>query len=138
MTESGKTNKNEKKQKGYSFELVVACVIVIALATFLVPTYFKYINIAKVTLAKNTAYSLKDAIESYRNLHKEYPASINFSTGKDSTGNFVFHEELLSQISDDFFSIDSYIGTADSYTLIIKVSDKNHTVIKHTSSKIAD
>ena len=87
MVESKTQNNNDKTERSFSFELVVALVIVIALLVFLVPTYFKYINIAKVTMAKDAAVSFKEALNSYKYLHKQYPADINLSTGKDSSGN---------------------------------------------------
>lgn len=138
MTQDKVPHTNNKTPKGYSFELVVALIIVIALITFLVPTYYKYIDVAKVTIAKNTVVSIQEALESYKLLHKEYPTSINLLTGRDAFGNVVFQDELVSLFGDSFFSIESYKGSSDSYTLIIKVSDKEQTIIKLIPSRISE
>ncbi len=126
-----------KKPKGSAFlELLVVFVIAAALFTIIVPTYFDYLNKAKLTLAHNTINSVGKALTSYKHNHHIFPARINFTTGKDDFGTTVLQQSLLDQTKTDFSSIESYVATKTTYTLTVRATDKNLTVIILTPSKV--
>lgn len=125
-------------QKGsLHMEVVVVVVVVAALIGFIVPTYYQYIDKAKLTLARSTLESMKVDLRSYQQEHRRYPTEIDFDTGKDELGILVFRGTLVDQIGTDFSSIDSYVGTTDTYTLTAIATDKKLTVMTLAPSSVS-
>ncbi len=122
-----------RKQKGSAYlELVVVFVFLAAIFAVMLPTYFNYVDKAKLTLARNTASTMGKALELYHHKHKRYPVRIDFATGQDSRGTAVFTASLLEQIGSDFASIVSYSGSPTTYILTVTANDKKQTTIRLT------
>ncbi|PLX78074.1 MAG: hypothetical protein C0615_04175 [Desulfuromonas sp.] len=117
-------------------ELLVAFFILVALLVIIVPTYFNYLDKAKLTLARNTVDSIGKALDSYKHQRASYPATIDFTTGKTDSGMTVFTSSLLEQIDAELSSIESYTGSATDYTLTVRATDEDRTVITLTPKAV--
>jgi len=117
-------------------ELLLVFIFLTAIFAIIVPTYFDYIDKAKLTLAHNTIDTVGKALKLYQHKHQTYPLKIDFTSGKDTAGSAVFTESLLEQIHADFSSIDSYVGSESNYTLIVTATDEQHTTILLTPKGI--
>ncbi|PLY07113.1 MAG: hypothetical protein C0624_03760 [Desulfuromonas sp.] len=126
-----------KQPRGSAYlELLMVFIILAALFAIIVPTYFDYVDKAKLTLAHNTIDTVGKALKLYHHKHQTYPANIDFTSGKDTTGGAVFTESLLEQIHTDFSSIDSYSSSVSDYTLTATATDKQQTTILLTPKGI--
>jgi len=126
-----------RKQKGSAYlELVVMFVFLTAIFAVMVPTYFNYVDKAKLTLAHNTASTVGKALELYHRKHHSYPVRIDFATGQDPHGTAVFTVSLLEQIHADFARVDSYVGSQATYTLTLTANDKHQTTIEVTPTGV--
>lgn len=126
------------KHKGSAYlELVLVFVFLAAIFGIMIPTYFNYVDKAKLTLASNTVHTIGTALKIYHRQHRTYPENIDFTTGKDPRGLAVFTNSLLDQIASDFSSIESYVGTSSTFTLTVTASDKHQTPIVLTPSGLS-
>lgn len=127
------------KHRGFAYmELLVVFVFLTAIFAVMIPTYFDYVDKAKLTLARNTVNTIGKALDLYRHKHRTYPARIDFTTGRDTTGLAVFTKSLLEKIESDITSIDSYVGSDSNYTLTVTAADKNQTAISLTPDGSTD
>ena len=113
-------------------ELLVVLAIIGILAAIAIPAYHKYINAAHITTATATLNEIRKTLESYYIDYQDYPDSIDFNTGKDSLGRTVFESRFVNQIDGDLSSIDSYLNTGTTYTLVVKAKDDKQTVMTLT------
>ena len=126
-----------KKSRGsVTTDLLVAFFILAALLVIIVPTYFSYLDRAKLTLARNTIDSIGKALATYKQQHPSYPVAIDFKTGKAASGSTVFTNSLLEQIEAELSSIESYTGSATDYTLTVRATDDDRTVITLTPKAV--
>ncbi len=125
------------KSKGFTFvELLVVMAILAVLATIAIPAYFSYINSAKITLAYGALDNVRKTLEAFNIDYQEYPATIDFTTGKDNLGRTVFQDLFLEQIKRDLLSIDSYVRVSDTYTLTAKADNSEQTLMTLTPREI--
>lgn len=117
-------------------ELLIVLVIIGVLATIAIPVYNGYINKAQITTAHATLNEVRKILESYYIDYEAYPDAIDFSTGKDDLGRTVFDPLLVNQINGDLSSIDSYLKTGMTYTLVVRAKDSNHTIMTLTPQDI--
>ncbi len=126
-----------KTSKGFTLiELLVVVVILGILIAIAIPAYFSYINTAKITLANGALDSIRKTLESFHIDYQEYPAAIDFTTGKDNLDRTVFQSTLVVQINKDLFSIDSYVSGSDTYTLTARANDDEQTLMTLTPQVI--
>jgi len=117
-------------------ELLIVVVIIGVLAAIAIPAYNSYINTAKITMAQGALDSIRKTLESYHIDYQDYPDSIDFNTGKDGLGRTVFEPQFVNQLNSDLSSIDSYLKTDTTYTLVVKATDVKQTVMTLTPQDI--
>lgn len=117
-------------------ELLIVVVIIGVLAAIAIPAYNGYINKAKRTSAQATLDTIRKTLESYYVDYQEYPDSIDFNTGQDGLGRTVFEPQFVNQLNGDLSSIDSYLNTGTTYTLVVRAKDSNQTVMTLTPLEI--
>ena len=126
-----------KRSEGFTLlELLIVVVIIGILAAIASSAYFNYINSAKRTMAESTLDTIRKALESYHIDYQNYPDAIDFNTGKDGLGRTVFQPQFVNQINGDLTSVDSYLNTVTSYTLVVKAKDDKQTVMTLTPQNI--
>lgn len=126
-----------EKSRGFTLiELLVVVVILGILIAIAIPAYLSYIDTAKITLANGTLDSIRKTLESFHIDYQEYPADIDFTTGKDDLGRTVFQSSLIVQINKDLSSIDSYVTGTDTYTLTARANDDEQTLMTLTPQDI--
>ena len=122
-----------KRSEGFTLlELLIVVVIIGVLAAIAIPAYNSYINAAKITLAHGALDSIRKTLESYHIDYQEYPDSIDFNTGQDGLGRTVFEPQFVNQLNGDLSSIDSYLNTGTTYTLVVRAKDSEQTVMTLT------
>jgi Tfp pilus assembly protein PilE len=136
MREEYSSKKLDRAKSSTSIEIVGAFAVLVILIIVVVPTYFQYLDKAKLTLAHNTVNSVSKALVSYKKTHQHFPDKIDFTTGKDNLGTIVFPPNLLDQINSDFSSISSYVASEETYILIVKATDKKQTLITLKPTKL--
>jgi prepilin-type N-terminal cleavage/methylation domain-containing protein len=133
----GKHRRPLRKSEGFTLlELLIVVVIIGVLAAIAIPAYNGYINKAQRTSAQATLDTIRKTLESYYVDYQEYPDSIDFNTGQDGLGRTVFESQFVNQINGDLSSIDSYLNTGTTYTLVVKAKDSNQTVMTLTPLEI--
>jgi Tfp pilus assembly protein PilE len=110
--------------------------IIAALTAIAYPFYTGYINKAKVTVGISTLETVRKTIEEYRGDHGDYPAGIDMTSGKDPFGRTVLPTALLAEFKSNLFSLESYLVTADDYTLTARAIDANHTLLVLTPGQV--
>jgi general secretion pathway protein G len=131
--------KKQRRQTNQGFtllELLVVVAIIGIIASIAIPRYYQYIDKAKITVAVATLDTTRKVIEDYFNEYSNYPATIDFTTGKDGFGRTVFPSILTADLQKDFASIDSYVPTTDSYTLTARANNSAQTVVILTPQTI--
>jgi len=122
-----------KRRRGYSLlELLSVIAIIGLIAGFVIPTYFGYVDRARVTVSIAVADALRKDIEVYHDQYQAYPASIDFSSFTDQNGNSVLFSITDVSLHSKMFSWDSYIASAVTYTITAKAMDTKHTVLTLT------
>jgi prepilin-type N-terminal cleavage/methylation domain-containing protein len=126
-----------KSGRGFSLlELLITVAIIGFIAGIAIPTYFGYVDRARVTVSIAVADALRKDIEVYHDQYQAYPANIDFTNFTDQNGNnvlFSINEVLLHS---KMFSWDSYIASALTYTIAAKAMDTKHTVLTLTPQGI--
>ena len=117
-------------------ELLIVVVIIGVLAAIAIPAYNSYINKAKITTAQAALDTIRKTLESYHIDYQEYPDSIDFNTGQDGLGRTVFEPQLVDQINSDLTSVDSYLNSGTTYTLVARAKDSDQTVMTLTPQEI--
>ena len=117
-------------------ELLIVVVIIGVLAAIAIPAYNSYINKAQRTSAQATLDTIRKTLESYYIDYQEYPDSIDFNTGQDGLGRTVFEPQFVNQINGDLSSIDSYLNSGTTYTLVARAKDSEQTVMTLTPLEI--
>jgi prepilin-type N-terminal cleavage/methylation domain-containing protein len=135
-----KTNLGQRHEtKGFTLlELLIVLAIIAVLATISLPIYNSYLNKAKITVAVSTLEMLRKTLEVFHIDYAEYPIPpVGFTTnGLDGNGRRALLPEQVNQLSEDLFSIDSYVLAGNVYTIIARAKDSNHTVITLTQQGI--
>lgn len=117
-------------------EILIVMAIIAALTAVAYPFYTGYINKAKVTVGISTLETVRKTIEDYHGDHGDYPAGIDMATGKDPLGRTVLPAGLLAEFRSNLFSLESYLVTADDYTLTARAIDANHTLLVLTPGQV--
>lgn len=126
-----------RRSKGFTLlELLIVVVIIGILAAIAIPAYNSYINKAHIATAQATLNEIRRTLESYYMDYQEYPDSIDFNTGQDGLGRTVFEPQFVNQINGDLSSIDSYLNSGTTYTLVARAKDSGQTVMTLTSLDI--
>jgi prepilin-type N-terminal cleavage/methylation domain-containing protein len=119
-----------KRGRGFSLvELLVVIAILGLIAGFVIPTFFGYVDRAKVTVSISVLDSLRKDMEVYRNQYQAYPARIDFTNFTDQDGNNILFSLNEAAVRSKIFSWDSYVVSALTYTIMAKATDANHTVL---------
>lgn len=122
-----------KRGRGFSIlELLVVIAILGFIAGIAIPTYFGYVNQARVTVSISVMDSLRKDIEVYHDQYQGYPANIDFTNFTDQSGNNVLYSINEVALHSKMFSWDSYVSSAGTYTITAKAMDTNHTVLTLT------
>ena len=129
----GKHRQPLRRSKGFTLlELLIVLVIIGVLAAIAIPAYNKYINTAQITTAQATLNQIRITLETYYIDYQDYPDSIDFTTGQDGLGRTVFEPQFVNQINGDLSSIDSYLNTGTTYTLVVRAKNSQQTVMTLT------
>ena len=129
----GKHRQPHRRSKGFTLlELLIVVVIIGVLAAIAIPAYNSYLNTAKITLAQGALDTIRKTLESYHIDYQEYPDSIDFNTGQDGLGRTVFEPQFVNQLNGDLSSIDSYLNSGTTYTLVVRAKDSEQTVMTLT------
>ena len=129
----GKHRRPLRRSKGFTLlELLIVVVIIGILAAIAIPAYNSYLDTAKITLAQGALDTIRKTLESYHIDYQEYPDSIDFNTGQDGLGRTVFEPQIVNQINGDLSSIDSYLNSGTTYTLVVRAKDSEQTVMTLT------
>jgi len=126
-----------KRGRGYSLlELLSVIAILGLIAGFVIPTYFGYVDRARVTVSVAVTDALRKDLEIYHDQYQAYPASINFISFTDQNGNSVLFSINDVTLHSKMFSWDSYVASAVTYTITAKAMDTKHTVLTLTPQGI--
>ncbi|PLX97924.1 MAG: hypothetical protein C0622_12035 [Desulfuromonas sp.] len=137
LMRKSKQNCSSTNSKGYTLlELLTVFVIISALTLIIVPTYFSYIDSAKVAVACGTLEACRKDLDLYYFDNFKYPDAIDFSTGLDGNGRTVFHVSLLDQIRTDLAVVVEYTTGVDTYTLKVRANNRDQTLITATPRTI--
>ncbi len=119
------------------FELLVAIIVLVILASIGFSVYFNYINKARVTLAVSLLENSRKNLSSY-NLEKgQYPSSINFSNCSDENGNTVFNPSFCDRFKEDIASVENYTSNNQGYVLSVRARDTKKTLVTLENNKIS-
>jgi prepilin-type N-terminal cleavage/methylation domain-containing protein len=122
-----------KRRRGYSLlELLAVIAIIGFIAGIAIPTYFGYVDKARITVSMSVLDALRKDIEVYHDQYQAYPASIDFTNFTDQSGNNVLFSITEVSLHSKMFSWDSYMASAATYTITAKAMDTNHTVLTLT------
>ena len=125
------------RTKGFTLlELLIVLVIIGVLVAIAIPAYNSYINKAQITTAHATLNEIRKILESYYIDYDGYPDAIDFNTGKDDLGRTVFEPQFVNQLNGDLSSIESYLNSGTTYTLVVKAQDSNQTIMTLTPQDI--
>ena len=111
---------------------VVSVLVIIA-----VPTYFYFIDRARIVTSMSALETVRMEMESYHIDSGKYPSSINFDNFTDEKGNFVVSRQEWNVIKDKIFKFFYYSLTPDGYVIKAKAIDSNHTTITATPQSIS-
>jgi prepilin-type N-terminal cleavage/methylation domain-containing protein len=117
-------------------ELLVVVAIIAILASIAIGSYFQYVDKAQRTVSISALETMRKLIESYAIDHSGYPLSIDFTTCTDQNSVQVMPPLICDQMKQDLYSIDSYTLAVDTYTVMSKAIDRNHTPMKMTGDTI--
>jgi type IV pilus assembly protein PilA len=130
---SGRT----KSERGFSIlELLLVVAIVGFIAGIAIPTYFGYVDKARITVSMSLLDALRKDFEAYHDQYQAYPTNIDFTNFTDQNGNNVLVSINEVSLHSKMFSWDSYLASADTYTITAKAMDTNHTVLTLTPQGI--
>jgi type II secretion system protein G len=126
------------RERGFTMiELLVVVAIIGTLAAIAIPTYFSYINKAKLTVAINTMSTIRKTLEAFNIDNGEFPEPpINFATGLDNLGRTVFPPLLRENIDNDLQSINSYTLVGEDYKVTATAKDSASTVLTLTPQNL--
>lgn len=115
-------------------ELLVVVSIIIILAAIAVPSYFSYLDKARITVSLSLLSSLERDMEAYKNENQQYPASINFTNFTDQNGGSVLLALKPSDMQAKMYSWETYTTSASSgtFTLTARAIDTKHTTLTLT------
>jgi prepilin-type N-terminal cleavage/methylation domain-containing protein len=132
-------NKSGCKQKGRGFtliELVVVVSIVGVIAAIAIPTYFGYIDTARITVSISVLDTLRKDMEAYNDQYHGYPVTVDFTNFTDQNGNSILFTLTVNILQTKMFSWDSYAAGGGTYTITAKAMDSKHTVFTLTPEGI--
>jgi prepilin-type N-terminal cleavage/methylation domain-containing protein len=123
--------------RGHGFtliEIVLVVAIIGIIAAIAIPSYYSYIDKARMTVSISVIDSLGKDLEAYYNEHQEYPATVDFTNFTDQNGNSILLSLDVSALNKKMFSWDSYAYVASdlTYTVTAKAIDSKHTVLTLT------
>jgi prepilin-type N-terminal cleavage/methylation domain-containing protein len=122
-----------KRARGFSIiELLMVIAILGFIAGIAIPTYYGYVDKARITVSISVMDALRKDIEVYHDQYQGYPANIDFFSFTDQNGNSVLYSMNDITLHAKMFSWDSYIVSAETYTITAKAMDTNHTVLTLT------
>jgi prepilin-type N-terminal cleavage/methylation domain-containing protein len=128
-----------KRGRGFTLiELVIVVAIIGVLAAIAVPTYYSYIDRAKMTVSISIMDALRKDMEAYYNQYQSYPDTVDFTNFTDQNGNSILLSLDEPVLRKKMFSWDSYVYVASdlTYTITAKAIDSDHTVLTLTREGI--
>ena len=132
-------NKSGCKQKGRGFtliELVVVVSIIGIIAAIAIPSYFGYIDMARLTVSISVLDTFKKDMEVYNDQYHGYPANVDFTNFTDQNGNSILFSITGNVLQAKMFSWDSYVAGGGTYTIKAKAMDSKHTILTLTPDGI--
>ena len=117
-------------------EILIVLAVLATLTAIAYPFYNTYIDKAKITVGISTLETVRKTLEEFHIGNESYPATIDMATGKDGLGKTVLPPALLAEFKSNLFSLDSYVVTADDYTLTARAFDRNHTLLVLTPGQV--
>ena len=125
-----------KRGRGFTLiELVVVLAIIGIIAVIAIPSYYGYIDKARLTVSISVMDALRKDMEAYYNQYQAYPTPpVDFTNFTDQNGNSILLALDASVLNKKMFSWDSYDYVASdlTYTITAKAIDSNHTVLTLT------
>jgi prepilin-type N-terminal cleavage/methylation domain-containing protein len=126
-----------KKEGGFTLiELIMVAIIIGVLAAIAFPTYFHYLNSARVSVSVSLVKAMGTEMEAYLIENGKYPDTIDFSDFTDQNGNSVLVALDLDVVQSKVFSWDSYLVTGNTYSIQAKAIDTDHTVLTLTNKGV--
>ena len=128
---------SQRDASGFTLvEILVAITIIAILTAACYPVYTNYIDKAKITRGIYSLEETRKTLEDYRITTGSYPTDINFSTGLDPQGKQVLSPMLLEEFKTSLSTVESYVLTAEDYTLTARATDSKHTQLVLTPGQI--
>jgi prepilin-type N-terminal cleavage/methylation domain-containing protein len=127
-----------KKTGGFTLiELIMVAIIIGVLAGIAIPTYFYYLNSARLSVSIALLKTMGTEIEAYNLQNGKYPDSIDYTDFTDQNGNSILIALDLNAVQTKVFSWDPpYLASAASYTIQAKAIDNDHTILVLTPAGV--
>lgn len=128
-----------KRRSGFTLiEVSFAIIILLILILMAYSLYTRYIDKAKMAVAKNVLAQARDNLNLYNIDNGKYPESINFTDCLDGNGRAVFSPAFCDQLREDLYSIKTYdYKTEDKkYILTAEAKDAKHTLLTVTPDDV--
>jgi Tfp pilus assembly protein PilE len=110
--------------------LLVCLSILVAIGYYI---YYHSVTKAKIVVAENTLKNVKENMDEYYKLYKNYPESIDFTNCTDQDGDRVFYPTFCKQLKSNLYSIENYTrDRLTGYSLMVRAKDVDNTVFEVT------
>lgn len=124
--------------KGFTLiEVLIIFAIIGILAAIAIFSYHYAIETARRTSAVSALSTIRTEMAAYNVDKGSYPLSVNFTNFTDQNGTPILTAVNWGRIKDKVYSWDSYMPGSDTYTLMARAWDSNHTVLTLTPRGVA-
>ena len=115
-------------------ELIVFLLIIGVLTSMGATVFTEYVDKARLTLSVAAMENAQKSLLSYQKRNRAYPRSLDFGDCSDEDGHLVLN---CDKVMGDIESIESYVGTEETFILKAKAKDSEQTLITVTESTIS-